>query len=168
VLSEYPPGHGAHRGTFPRRNRILAGLARGVLVVEAGRRSGTLITCEWALAYDRPVWAVPGPWSAHQSEGCHRLIRDGAQLADSPESLLRDLGVEAEAAAPLETMASALEAELLRILRRGPRLADALVSEVTAARGAVLVALQRLVAAGRIEPLPGGSYVVRGRRRPPA
>jgi DNA processing protein len=109
------------------------------------------------------VWAVPGPWSAHQSEGCHRLIRDGAQLADSPESLLRDLGVETSAATPVATMDSALEAELLRMLRRGPRNADALVSEASQDRGAVLVALQRLVAMGRVEPLPGGSYVARGR-----
>lgn len=157
VLSEYPPGYRANPGTFPRRNRILAALARGVLVVEAGLRSGALITSEWALLQDRPVWAVPGPYSSLASAGCNRLIRDGAFLAESPAGLLEDLGV----AMPQTTanpVGTAVEARVLEVLGRGPRVLDALLTELPDKAPLVLKAVARLEVAGRVECRADGMY----------
>jgi DNA processing protein len=76
------------RRSFPMRNRIVAGLSHGVVVVEAGTRSGALITAEQALEQGRYVFAVPGHVTAPQAHGCHRLIRDGARLVESMADVL--------------------------------------------------------------------------------
>jgi DNA processing protein len=83
VVSEYLPGIEAQRGFFPARNRIIAGLALGVLVVEAGERSGALITARLASEGGRDVFAIPGSIHNPMARGCHRLIRDGAGLVES-------------------------------------------------------------------------------------
>jgi DNA processing protein len=92
VLTEFPPGAGPRRAHFPRRNRIISGLAVGVLVVEAGERSGALITARLAATQGREVFAVPG--SIHQplTRGCHRLLRHGAKLTETPEDIVAELG----------------------------------------------------------------------------
>ena len=91
VCSEYPPGMEPRAVLFPPRNRIISGLCDGVLVIEAKGRSGTLITVDMALEQGREVYAVPGRATDALSEGCNRLIRQGAQLVMSPEELLEDL-----------------------------------------------------------------------------
>ncbi len=91
VISEYPPGTPPRRTQFPARNRILAGLALGTLVVEAGLRSGALITARQAAACGREVFALPGSIDNPLARGCHQLIRDGAQLAESPDDILSAL-----------------------------------------------------------------------------
>ncbi|MBS0226776.1 MAG: DNA-protecting protein DprA [Proteobacteria bacterium] len=91
LVSEYPPGTQPLRDHFPARNRIIAGLAQGTLVVEAAARSGALITAQFAVDAGREVWAVPGSIHDPHARGCHRLIRDGAQLVESPEDVLLSL-----------------------------------------------------------------------------
>ena len=91
VVSEHPPGTGARPGHFPSRNRILAGLALGTLVVEATERSGALITARLAAENGREVFAVPGSIHNPMARGCHRLIRDGACLVDSAAEVLAAL-----------------------------------------------------------------------------
>jgi len=91
LVSEFPPGTGARREHFPRRNRIIAGLALGVLVVEAGLRSGALITARLAGEAGREVFALPGSIHNPMVRGCHRLIRDGAALVESAEEVLAAL-----------------------------------------------------------------------------
>lgn len=91
VCSEYPPGMEPRAVLFPPRNRIISGLCDGVLVIEAKGRSGTLITVDMALEQGREVYAVPGRVTDALSEGCNRLIRQGAQLVLSPEELLEDM-----------------------------------------------------------------------------
>jgi len=91
VASEHPPGTGARPGHFPSRNRILAGLALGTLVVEAAERSGALITARLAAESGREVFAVPGSIHNPMARGCHRLIRDGACLVDSAAEVLAAL-----------------------------------------------------------------------------
>lgn len=92
VLSELPPLQQPMSGTFPQRNRLITGLALGVLVVEAAERSGALISASHAAQQGREVFAVPGPVDRRTSRGCHRLIRDGAKLVESVEDVLEELG----------------------------------------------------------------------------
>ena len=95
VLSEHPPGKRATPGSFPRRNRLIAALARVTLLVEAGQRSGALITAGHALDLGRTVAAVPGPIDAPQSAGTNELLRDGATLVASVADALALLGLTA-------------------------------------------------------------------------
>jgi DNA processing protein len=94
VLSEYPPGTPPEPFRFPARNRIVAGLASAVVVVEGANGSGSMITAELALDIGRDVLAVPGPVTSDLSDVPHQLIRDGATLIRGPEDLLTDLGIE--------------------------------------------------------------------------
>ena len=84
VVSEFSSRCPTVPGNFPRRNRIIAGLSRGVLVVQAGVNSGALRTADWALELGLDVWAIPGEISDPLREGCHRLIKQGAQLVTDP------------------------------------------------------------------------------------
>ena len=92
VLSEQPPGRRAFPGCFPRRNRLIAALADVTLVVEAGPKSGALITAAHALELGRTVAAVPGPIDAPQHRGANELLRDGAHVVASPDDLLALVG----------------------------------------------------------------------------
>ena len=92
VISEFPLNFPVSRTSFPRRNRIVAGLCRGTIVVEAGIDSGALITARLALDFSRDVFAVPGRADNPQSHGCHRLIREGATLIESFDDVLSDFG----------------------------------------------------------------------------
>ncbi|MFB8373523.1 DNA-processing protein DprA [Paenibacillus taichungensis] len=94
LLSEYPPGTRARQGLFPERNRIIAGLTLGTLVVEADVRSGSLITADAALEAGRDVFAVPGPITSPKSRGSHNLIRQGAKLVTSATDLLEEFRLD--------------------------------------------------------------------------
>jgi DNA processing protein len=91
LVSEWPPGTKAHSGHFPARNRVISGLALGVLVVEASLRSGSLITARQAAEQGREVMAVPGPVYHAQSQGCHQLIREGAKLVANVQQVIEDV-----------------------------------------------------------------------------
>lgn len=91
VLSEFEPGRAPRRHHFPLRNRIISGLACAVIVVEAAHNSGSLITAHWALDQGRMVYALPGRVDHPMARGCHRLIREGARLLESPEDVLQEL-----------------------------------------------------------------------------
>ncbi|WP_207000187.1 DNA-processing protein DprA [Trinickia mobilis] len=93
ILSEWPLGTVARPAHFPQRNRLIAGLSSGVLIVEAALRSGSLITARLANEMGRDVFAIPGSIHAPLSRGCHRIIREGAKLVETPEEVLDELGV---------------------------------------------------------------------------
>jgi DNA processing protein len=91
VISEYPFGVSGNRYTFPMRNRIISGLSRGVLVVEAALNSGSLITAEQAMEQNRPVMAIPGRLDSELSAGTNRLIADGARLVETVDDVLEEM-----------------------------------------------------------------------------
>ena len=92
IVSEWPLGTPARPANFPQRNRLIAGLASGVLIVEAATRSGSLITARLANEMGRDVFAIPGSIHAPLARGCHRMIKQGAKLAETPEDILEEFG----------------------------------------------------------------------------
>ncbi|EIF28960.1 DNA protecting protein DprA [Burkholderia sp. Ch1-1] len=92
ILSEWPLGTPARAANFPQRNRLIAGLVSGVVIVEAAMRSGSLITARLANEMGRDIFALPGSIHAPLSRGCHRIIKQGAKLVETPDEVLEELG----------------------------------------------------------------------------
>jgi DNA processing protein len=170
VISEFPPGTPPLRAHFPQRNRIISGLALGTLVVEAARRSGSLITAQYALDQGREVFAVPGSIRNPLTRGCHDLIRQGAKLVEGPEDVLSELKIpfveqslagHRTASAKSADCGSALDKEyeiLLDALAFEPSSIDALVQRSGLQSEAVASMLLILELDGRVAPHPGGRY----------
>lgn len=142
LISDYPPGTRPHPANFPPRNRIISGLTRGVLVVEAGEQSGALITVEFALEQGRDVFAIPGSIFNRTSKGCHQLIRNGACIATCARDILEELHLTT--APEQQEVAAALpedptEAMLLSHLSAEPQHVD-MISRASGLPAAVVAA----------------------------
>jgi DNA processing protein len=187
LISEFPPGTEPRPGHFPQRNRLISGLGIGTLVVEAGIKSGSLITARLAADQSRDVFAIPGSIRNPMSQGCHRLIRSGAQLVESPEEVLTELAPKArEMAHELRMELTIFPAELaveaathrpnlsfdddyhrlLEAIGHDPVTADALVDVTGLTADAVSSMLLILELSGLIEAAPGGSYCRTGEECP--
>ncbi len=164
ILSEYPPGHGVRAAQFPQRNRIIAGLAIGTLVVEATRRSGSLITARLAAEYGREVFAVPGSIHNALSKGCHKLIADGARLVEEARDILVEiapqlaLGPAPEGMGELASDNASLPDVLENCLDFAPIGFDSLISATGLTAAELSSILLHLELQGKIEALPGGRY----------
>lgn len=160
LIAEQPPGTEPLARHFPSRNRIIAGLATGTLVVEAAPKSGSLITARLAGEYGREVMAIPGSPLDARSHGCNQLIRDGAVLVQTPEDVLELLsGFDGQARSTFREPAAALAfdltettepAELADLLTTAPVAVDELIRQSGAGTAAVQLALLELELAGRL------------------
>lgn len=164
LTSEYLLGTPPDAPHFPRRNRIIAGLAVATLVVEAGESSGALITADNALEYNREVLAVPGNVTNPKSWGCNRLIQQGAKLVQTVEDVLEEIGMAG--AAPQERqlnlpgVALSAEAEaLLNALSSEPQHIDAIAQGVGKPVFVVLAQLLELELQSLVTQLPGKKFV---------
>jgi DNA processing protein len=170
LVSEFPTGTPPAPYNFPRRNRLMSGLARGVLVIEAAARSGSLITARLAGEQGREVMAVPGSIHNPRARGCHRLIKDGAALVESVDDVLAALGVSRLESAtdrasvardPAKIPQGTLDSDaemLLNALGFEPTDLDRLVERTGMSARSALSKLQLLELEGRVETLAGGRY----------
>lgn len=138
LLSEAPVRMAPNRNLFPQRNRLISGLSRGVIVIEASLKSGALITARHAMEQNRDVFAVPGRVDNHLSHGCHRLIRDGVKLIESADDVLEELGplptpvaqsAEQTIHHPIEITLNELERRVLQCIEPSPTLVDAIIAQ---------------------------------------
>ena len=157
LVTEFPLGTVPLSGNFPRRNRLISGLSRGVLVVEAALASGSLITARQAADQGREVFAIPGSIHSPMSRGCHALIKQGAKLADSAQDVLEELGM---------TLASNLsdpnklgmENNLIQHMGYDAVDLTTLATRAHLTPEAVSAMLLQLELEGKVASLPGGRY----------
>jgi DNA processing protein len=166
VVAEFPPGAPPDARNFPRRNRVIAGLAAGVVVLEAGEKSGALITARLAAAEGRDCFAVPGSIFSPASEGCRRLINGGAVAVASAADILRAV-IPGREPAPGEAAALPLfdlstlgadERALLELVGGEPADADELAAQAGWVPTRAAAALLNLELDGLIEKIPGNRY----------
>ncbi|PWB78910.1 MAG: DNA-protecting protein DprA, partial [Candidatus Methylomirabilota bacterium] len=168
LLSEFSIFTPPKPNHFPRRNRIISGLARGVVVVEAGLESGALITANDALEQGRDVFAVPGQVTSRLSQGCHQLIKAGAKLTEGWEDIWEEIepqvAVPAQIGLDLAAVRSPLEPEetlIVDTLEAGPMQIDDLIDQTRLPAGQMASLLLSLMLKGMIEELPGKSFAKR-------
>lgn len=161
VMSEYPPLTPPRPLHFPARNRIISGLCAAVVIVEAARRSGALITADFALEHGREVLAVPGPVRSPASAGCHRLLQQGAGLVTGAEDVLQAIGwdgIPRVASPPTDSTLSPDQKKLLEKLEFEPTHVDSIVEAIGSPAAVVLGDLGTLEIEGYIAKEPGGRY----------
>ncbi len=166
MISEFPPGTTAKANHFPRRNRIISGLCQGLLVVEAAKQSGSLITARMALEQNREVFAIPGSIHNPLARGCNALIREGAKLVETTQDILEELNQyyqQDDELLPLITQ-STLDLEQQTLLNRvmfSPTSIDHLVENTGESVEAISSMLLILELQGYLEATAGGCYVRR-------
>jgi DNA processing protein len=162
LISEYPPGTPGSKFTFPKRNRIISGLSRGVLVVEAKSKSGALITADWARKQGKKIFAIPGPIHSLNSKGPHLLIKKGARLVEDANDILEALDVLIKRR--ISTLAGEDGSEeqlILNILKGGALEKDNIIEKTKLPAKKVSALLAVLEIKGRIRNLGGNNFILR-------
>lgn len=172
LVSEFPLGVEPRPFHFPKRNRIIAGLSLGVLVVEAGEKSGSLITARLGADEGREIYAIPGRIDNPYSRGVHRLIREGAKLVTSPDEILEDLYPVLKGSCQKEGILSSEsendptlpkeEATVLNLLGEDALSPDALAEKLPLDSNQILEILTRLEMSQKVKRLWGGRFVKAG------
>lgn len=158
IISEFPLGTPAIASNFPRRNRIISGLSRGILVVEAALESGSLITARLAGEQGREVFAIPGSIHSPVARGCHKLIRQGAKLVETAQDILEELGDFSEEANSPISSSDPADNPVLSAIGYDPCGLDELVERTGLPADQLLGELLMLELAGAVAALPGNSY----------
>ena len=169
LISEYPLGTPPLAANFPRRNRIIAGLAQGTLVIEAALQSGSLITARLSAEQGKDVFAIPGSIHSTQARGCHALIKQGAKLVESAQDVLEELKLDGGSALAIDSVAyddhversaGLFDAEhgLLDDLGFDPVGLDALQARSGMDTAQLQAQLMALELDGRVARLPGGLF----------
>jgi len=161
LLSEFSPGTPARASNFPRRNRLISGMARGVLVVEAALSSGSLITALHTGEQGREVFAIPGSIHSPLARGCHKLIREGAKLVETAQDVLVELGLASRTAAVVPTNRpeeSGPYAALLIALAADAADLDQLAARTGLSAQELCADLMALELDGKVAALPGGRW----------
>jgi len=164
IISESPLGTPPEGFRFPARNRIISGLSLGVVVVEAAHRSGTLITAHQALEQGRDVFAIPGRIDSPKSEGCHRLIQEGAKLVHNATDILEELALSAPAASPAEAKPQTQlllppeEDKVFSLLEVYPRNIEEIIQAAQLPAQRITEILLHLELRGLVASLPGNQY----------
>jgi DNA processing protein len=163
VISEYPLDTIPDPVNFPRRNRIISGLSMGILVTEAGRSSGSLITAYQALEQNREVFAVPGPITSPKSAGANHLIKEGAILVQDYEDILRELESQFESRQATiqdaEVHLSEIEKSVFEALSMDPLHIDHLAYKIEKSASEVLSILLTLELMGLVKQLSGKMFI---------
>ncbi|MCS7461908.1 DNA-processing protein DprA [Paenibacillus doosanensis] len=168
LLSEYPLQTKPHPGLFPQRNRIIAGLSQGILVIEAALRSGSLITADQALEESRDVYAVPGPIYSPKSQGTLALIKQGAKLVTCAEDILEeyphwiclDTMAHIKVNSPVQPPLSSDEQTVVDLLQNQPLSIDELLVQSQFTFGHLHSVLLNLLMTKRVKQLPGSVYAI--------
>ncbi|MFZ2171191.1 MAG: DNA-processing protein DprA [Methylococcaceae bacterium] len=164
MISEFPPGTTAKANHFPRRNRIISGLCQGLLVVEAAKQSGSLITARMALEQNREVFAIPGSIHNPLARGCNALIREGAKLVETTQDILEELNQynQQDEKIPPFTTQTILDLEQQTLLNRvmfSPTSIDNLVEMTGESVEVISSMLLILELQGYLEATAGGCYM---------
>lgn len=165
IISEFPLGMPALKHNFPVRNRIIAGISLGVLVVEAAAGSGSLLTATSALDYNREVFAVPGSLFSETSMGTNRLIKMGAKMVTCCQDIFEELSIEeiTEQSSARQIIPDSHEEEILLKLLGQPILVDLLVKKSGIETAIVNSTLIQMEIKGKVRNLGGSQYVINGK-----
>ena len=159
LITEFSLGTHPAPGNFPRRNRLISGLARGVLVVEAAPQSGSLSTARFALDQNRDVFAIPGSIHSPMSKGCHWLIKEGAKLVESADDVLAELGMAVQRTSAQEQEKEPEEADpILCAMGCAPATIDQLAQRTGLDAATLAAQLARLELEASVAALPGGWF----------
>jgi DNA processing protein len=160
LISEFPLGTPPLAANFPRRNRLISGMSIGCLVAEASLQSGSLITARLAMEQGRDVFAIPGSIHSPQSRGCHKLIKQGAKLAESAQDIIEELALQLDPAARIPDAAAPRsdQSALTELIGYDPVSIDMLCQRSGLTVSQLSAMLLTLELEGRIATLPGGLF----------
>jgi len=153
IISEYPPGTRGTKFTFPQRNRIIAGLSMGVLVIEAPEKSGALITARFAKEQGKFVFAIPGNINSLTSKGCNKLIQEGAFLVTKSEDILAKLGINIKKEEKKLIGKNEEENKILRLLEKRPLYIDEIIEKTKIPSQKIIIILSQMELEGKIRNL---------------